>query len=222
MGEKERMEFLVVLTRSPLLFSSFLQIFYRAFFYFLFLYLLFLFFLSNFALMERTEEVKEKAKEAMEDEAEEEEEEEDEKRKRIVSVSRKGSNGGGNSSHGHLSSPSCQADKCAADLTDAKRYHRRHKVCEHHSKSAVVVVSGLRQRFCQQCSRFHELTEFDEAKRSCRRRLAGHNERRRKSSSESQAEGSGRKENHCRQADQSGRIQISPPGNSSYKHFQIR
>ncbi|KAK1281646.1 Squamosa promoter-binding-like protein 13 [Acorus calamus] len=31
--------------------------------------------------------------------------------------------------------------------------------------------------------RFHELSEFDEAKRSCRRRLAGHNERRRKNSS---------------------------------------
>lgn len=28
--------------------------------------------------------------------------------------------------------------------------------------------------------RFHELMEFDEGKRSCRRRLAGHNERRRK------------------------------------------
>nr|GEX69869.1 ribonuclease H-like domain-containing protein [Tanacetum cinerariifolium] len=31
---------------------------------------------------------------------------------------------------------------------------------------------------------FHELSEFDEAKRSCRRRLAGHNERRRKNSME--------------------------------------
>lgn len=28
--------------------------------------------------------------------------------------------------------------------------------------------------------RFHQLTEFDQGKRSCRRRLAGHNERRRK------------------------------------------
>ena len=30
------------------------------------------------------------------------------------------------------------------------------------------------------CNRFHGLIEFDEGKRSCRRRLAGHNERRRK------------------------------------------
>ena len=49
--------------------------------------------------------------------------------------------------------PSCQAERCGADLTEAKRYHRRHKVCEAHAKAAVVLVAGLRQRFCQQCSR---------------------------------------------------------------------
>lgn len=47
----------------------------------------------------------------------------------------------------------CQAERCTADLTDAKQYHRRHKVCEHHAKAQVVVVGGIRQRFCQQCSR---------------------------------------------------------------------
>lgn len=62
---------------------------------------------------------------------------------------RRGSSGGG----GGVSPPSCQAERCGADLTDAKRYHRRHKVCEFHSKAPVVVVAGLRQRFCQQCSR---------------------------------------------------------------------
>ncbi|KAI9076968.1 hypothetical protein K1719_041044 [Acacia pycnantha] len=36
---------------------------------------------------------------------------------------------------------------------------------------------------------FHELSEFDNSKRSCRRRLAGHNERRRKVSSDYQGEG---------------------------------
>nr|Q38741.1 RecName: Full=Squamosa promoter-binding protein 1 [Antirrhinum majus]CAA63113.1 squamosa-promoter binding protein 1 [Antirrhinum majus] len=77
---------------------------------------------------------------------------------------------------------SCQVENCAAEMTNAKPYHRRHKVCEFHAKAPVVLHSGLQQRFCQQCSRFHELSEFDEAKRSCRRRLAGHNERRRKSS----------------------------------------
>ncbi|KAF5729101.1 hypothetical protein HS088_TW21G01258 [Tripterygium wilfordii] len=85
---------------------------------------------------------------------------------------------------------SCQAEDCDTNMTNAKPYHRRHKVCEHHAKAPVVAVAGIQQRFCQQCSRFHELLEFDDNKRSCRRRLAGHNERRRKSSSEYHGEGS--------------------------------
>lgn len=51
------------------------------------------------------------------------------------------------------SPPRCQAEGCGADLTHAKHYHRRHKVCEYHSKAASVVAAGLTQRFCQQCSR---------------------------------------------------------------------
>lgn len=51
----------------------------------------------------------------------------------------------------------CQAEKCTADLNDAKQYHRRHKVCELHAKAQVVLVGGIRQRFCQQCSRFGEV-----------------------------------------------------------------
>ncbi|EAY77021.1 hypothetical protein OsI_04976 [Oryza sativa Indica Group] len=77
--------------------------------------------------------------------------------------------------------PACSVEGCAADLSKCVRdYHRRHKVCEAHSKTAVVTVAGQQQRFCQQCSRFHLLGEFDEEKRSCRKRLDGHNKRRRK------------------------------------------
>ncbi|KAG6428012.1 hypothetical protein SASPL_112260 [Salvia splendens] len=82
---------------------------------------------------------------------------------------------------GSANSPRCQAQGCNADLTHAKHYHRRHKVCEFHSKAATVVAAGLTQRFCQQCSRFQLLSEFDNGKRSCRKRLADHNRRRRKS-----------------------------------------
>ncbi|KAK3027715.1 hypothetical protein RJ639_042222 [Escallonia herrerae] len=82
---------------------------------------------------------------------------------------------------GSVNTPRCQAEGCNADLTHAKHYHRRHKVCEFHSKAATVVAAGLTQRFCQQCSRFHLLSEFDNGKRSCRKRLADHNRRRRKS-----------------------------------------
>ncbi|KAJ4710719.1 Squamosa promoter binding-like protein [Melia azedarach] len=76
--------------------------------------------------------------------------------------------------------PLCQVYGCNKDLSSSKDYHKRHKVCEVHSKTPKVIVNGNEQRFCQQCSRFHLLSEFDDSKRSCRRRLAGHNERRRK------------------------------------------
>ncbi|KAE9609659.1 putative transcription factor SBP family [Lupinus albus] len=75
---------------------------------------------------------------------------------------------------------SCQVYGCNKDLSSCKDYHKRHRVCEVHSKTATVIVNGIEQRFCQQCSRFHLLAEFDDGKRSCRKRLAGHNERRRK------------------------------------------
>ncbi|KAG4169673.1 hypothetical protein ERO13_A12G095900v2 [Gossypium hirsutum] len=92
-----------------------------------------------------------------------------------------GEGGGPSSSTG----PRCQVEGCNVTLVNAKDYHRRHKVCETHSKAPKVVVLGLEQRFCQQCSRFHLVSEFDDSKRSCRRRLAGHNERRRKTSQDS-------------------------------------
>ncbi|XP_034698232.1 squamosa promoter-binding protein 1 isoform X1 [Vitis riparia] len=121
---------------------------------------------------------------------------EDEKKKKAVTLTNKKGSGGAGSTP-----PCCQVDNCTADMSDAKRYHKRHRVCEHHAKAPVILIAGIQQRFCQQCSRlgnpnfpkhfwFHLLSEFDETKRSCRRRLAGHNERRRKSSSESHGEGS--------------------------------
>ena len=81
--------------------------------------------------------------------------------------------------------------------------------------------------------RFHELSEFDENKRSCRLRLAGHNERRRKSAADTHGHGGGGSSSSsnggggggggagdgCRHADQDGRgHQGNPPPN----HFQIR
>ncbi|TMW90167.1 hypothetical protein EJD97_016122 [Solanum chilense] len=123
--------------------------------------------------------------EAEEKKDEHESVEEDSKRKRVLTLSGRKLVGEG-SAH-----PSCQVDQCTADMADAKPYHRRHKVCEFHSKSPIVLISGLQKRFCQQCSRFHLLAEFDDAKRSCRRRLAGHNERRRKITYDSHGENLG-------------------------------
>lgn len=47
----------------------------------------------------------------------------------------------------------CQVEDCGADLSKAKDYHRRHKVCEMHSKATKALVGNIMQRFCQQCSR---------------------------------------------------------------------
>ncbi|GMH27472.1 hypothetical protein Nepgr_029315 [Nepenthes gracilis] len=76
--------------------------------------------------------------------------------------------------------PHCQVEGCNLNLSSAKEYHRKHRVCESHSKSPMVIIGGLESRFCQQCSRFHKLSEFDQKKRSCRKRLSDHNARRRK------------------------------------------
>ncbi|MBA0834589.1 hypothetical protein Goarm_006928 [Gossypium armourianum] len=88
--------------------------------------------------------------------------------------------------------PSCLVDGCTADLSKCRDYHRRHKVCEVHSKTPKVTIRGQEQRFCQQCSRFHSLVEFDEVKRSCRKRLDGHNRRRRKPQPDFMSVNSGR------------------------------
>lgn len=49
--------------------------------------------------------------------------------------------------------PRCQVEGCHVDLSDVKAYYSRHKVCGMHSKSPKVIVGGVEQRFCQQCSR---------------------------------------------------------------------
>lgn len=49
--------------------------------------------------------------------------------------------------------PRCQVEGCKVDLSDAKSYYCRHKVCGMHSKYPKVIVAGIEQRFCQQCSR---------------------------------------------------------------------
>ncbi|GFP97138.1 squamosa promoter-binding protein 1 [Phtheirospermum japonicum] len=126
--------------------------------------------------MESSKEEGKRIVEVPESDEEDEEDEDDSKRIRSLTPSNRRLLSAGGSAQRN-----CQVEDCTEDLSGAKPYHRRHKVCEFHAKAAVVLLTGLRQRFCQQCSRFHDLSEFDEAKRSCRRRLAGHNERRRKS-----------------------------------------
>ncbi|KAF8073156.1 SPL3 [Scenedesmus sp. PABB004] len=74
----------------------------------------------------------------------------------------------------------CQVEGCGTDLRGLRDYHLRYKICEYHLKVSSIIRDGKQQRFCQQCGRFHLLSDFDGAKRSCRARLQRHNARRRK------------------------------------------
>ncbi|XP_002991065.2 squamosa promoter-binding-like protein 7, partial [Selaginella moellendorffii] len=84
-----------------------------------------------------------------------------------------------------LSSARCQVPACHADLTPLKGYHQRHRVCLTCANATSVWVRGQDQRYCQQCGKFHPLGDFDEGKRSCRRKLERHNDRRRRKLPES-------------------------------------
>ncbi|KAL7251967.1 hypothetical protein ACSBR1_013761 [Camellia fascicularis] len=79
----------------------------------------------------------------------------------------------------------CQVPGCEADISELKGYHRRHRVCLRCANASTVVLDGLSKRYCQQCGKFHILSDFDEGKRSCRRKLERHNNRRRRKPNES-------------------------------------
>ncbi|XVE65696.1 hypothetical protein DITRI_Ditri08aG0020300 [Diplodiscus trichospermus] len=74
----------------------------------------------------------------------------------------------------------CQVPGCEADISELKGYHRRHRVCLGCANSSTVLIDGETKRYCQQCGKFHLLSDFDEGKRSCRRKLERHNNRRRR------------------------------------------
>jgi len=115
----------------------------------------------------------------------------------------------------------CQVPSCEADISELKGYHRRHRVCLGCANATAVVLDGETKRYCQQCGklvffdikflclikksssycmtfdgRFHVLSDFDEGKRSCRRKLERHNNRRRRKPADSSKGSAGDKEVH--------------------------
>ncbi|CAK9318570.1 unnamed protein product [Citrullus colocynthis] len=74
----------------------------------------------------------------------------------------------------------CQVPGCEVDISELKGYHRRHRVCLRCANATAVVIDEETKRYCQQCGKFHVLSDFDEGKRSCRRKLERHNNRRRR------------------------------------------
>uniref|UniRef100_A0A6N2MVR3 SBP-type domain-containing protein n=1 Tax=Salix viminalis TaxID=40686 RepID=A0A6N2MVR3_SALVM len=88
----------------------------------------------------------------------------------------------------------CQVPSCEADISELKGYHRRHRVCLGCANATAVVLDGETKRYCQQCGKFHVLSDFDEGKRSCRRKLERHNNRRRRKPADSGKGSAGDKE----------------------------
>ncbi|KAF5180742.1 Squamosa promoter-binding-like protein [Thalictrum thalictroides] len=78
----------------------------------------------------------------------------------------------------------CQVPGCEVDISELKGYHKRHRVCLSCAHATSVVLDGETKRYCQQCGKFHLLPDFDEGKRSCRRKLEKHNRRRRRKPAE--------------------------------------
>lgn len=74
----------------------------------------------------------------------------------------------------------CQVPSCGEDISHLKGYHQRHRVCLGCANSSKVMLKDQPHRYCQQCGKFHRLSDFDEGKRSCRRKLERHNKRRRR------------------------------------------
>ncbi|KAL6610207.1 hypothetical protein ACP70R_040176 [Stipagrostis hirtigluma subsp. patula] len=92
----------------------------------------------------------------------------------------RGAGGAGGAGRAAAAEMRCQVPGCEADIRELKGYHRRHRVCLRCAHAASVMLDGVQKRYCQQCGKFHVLLDFDEDKRSCRRKLERHNKRRRR------------------------------------------
>ncbi|GFR41435.1 hypothetical protein Agub_g2123, partial [Astrephomene gubernaculifera] len=83
-------------------------------------------------------------------------------------VKGRGATGSGSHSVAHSQ---CRVPGCTSDLSRDLAYFRKYRICREHLKSPVLMVEGVPSRFCQQCSRFHHIREFDGPQRTCRMML---------------------------------------------------
>ncbi|XP_047094159.1 squamosa promoter-binding-like protein 9 [Lolium rigidum] len=88
--------------------------------------------------------------------------------------------GTGAAGRGGAADMRCQVPGCEADIRELKGYHKRHRVCLGCAHASAVMLDSVQKRYCQQCGKFHVLLDFDDDKRSCRRKLERHNKRRRR------------------------------------------
>lgn len=75
----------------------------------------------------------------------------------------------------HCHIPGCQ--EAIPIVLGGKKPKRKLQTCRAHRLAASVDIHGIPHRFCQHCTRMHELSEFDGDKHSCRSRLECRNER---------------------------------------------
>mmetsp|Transcript_17512 Transcript_17512/g.48849 ORF Transcript_17512/g.48849 Transcript_17512/m.48849 type:complete len:212 (+) Transcript_17512:104-739(+) len=74
----------------------------------------------------------------------------------------------------------CQVRGCTADMLADGEASIRFRTCTLHRREDEVDMNGVPSRYCQQCTRFHPLSEFDGLKHGCRKRLDRHNLRRKR------------------------------------------
>lgn len=101
----------------------------------------------------------------------------------------------------------CQVPGCGAELVNEKGYYRRYRICQTHCSMPSMMLEGREQRFCQQCGRFQGIGEFEGSKKSCRRKLKRHNERRRV---EYVREGSREPESEMEESEEAGEPEEEP------------
>jgi hypothetical protein len=53
-----------------------------------------------------------------------------------------------------------QVPGCGVNLAGGPQCDRRYRTCAQHRQVESLTLEGRRQRFCQQCGRFHELADF--------------------------------------------------------------
>lgn len=75
---------------------------------------------------------------------------------------------------------SCQVDGCGYSLPKKTAYHTRYRICTYHATLQHMEIGGHLVRFCQQCGRFQDLSDFDGLKKSCRKKLSMHNAQRKR------------------------------------------
>ncbi|CAL1389288.1 unnamed protein product [Linum trigynum] len=72
----------------------------------------------------------------------------------------------------------CQVEDCGVELSSEKIYHQRVQTCQVHCNTNTAMVGKVVRRFCQLCSRFHLIEEYDEEERICRSRSARYRQKR--------------------------------------------